>query len=335
MYIGRFVRLNSWDILQDPAETAMEIVGIVVDPSMRLAAFTLLYTFFFLFVFLLLYSFSHMLREQSFRAQDSPEQIGGDLATGVALRLHRAGIKVVITELAQPLAVRRAVSFAEAVYEGQHTVEGVTAHLVERDKLSAALDADEIPILIDPDADILLSTLLFLVVVDARLMKAPPHPLPTGVPLHIGLGPGFHAGRDCHAVIETRRSHTLGRVHWSGATQPDSGVPEGDPRRVLRAPSDGIVIGLKQIGNHCEVGETVANIQVDRYTSAQVRSPFAGVLRGIIRDGIHVTKDMKIGDIDPRNDPSACFLVSDKALAIGGGVLEAILSKEEIRKQLW
>jgi len=260
---------------------------------------------------------------------------GGDLATGVALRLHRARMKVVITELAQPLAVRRAVSFAEAVYEGQHTVEGVTARLVERDQLSAALEADEIPILVDPDADILLSSFLFLVVVDARLMKSPPHPLPTDIPLHIGLGPGFHAGRDCHAVIETRRSHTLGRVFWSGTTQPDSGVPEGDPRRVLRAPSDGIMIGLKQIGNHCEVGETVANIQVDRYTSIQVQSPFAGVLRGIIRDGIQVTKDMKIGDVDPRNDPSACFLVSDKALAIAGGVLEATLSKEEIRRELW
>jgi len=260
---------------------------------------------------------------------------GGDLATGVALRLQRAGMKVVITELAQPLAVRRAVSFAEAVYEGQHTVEGVTARLVERDQLSAALEADEIPILVDPDADILLSSFLFLVVVDARLTKSPPHPLPTHVPLHIGLGPGFHAGRDCHAVIETRRSHTLGRVFWSGTTQPDSGVPEGDPRRVLRAPSDGIVIGLKQIGEHCEMGETVANIQADRHTSAQVRSPFAGVLRGIIRDGIQVTKDMKIGDVDPRNDPRICFLVSDKALAIGGGVLEAILSKAEIRRQLF
>ncbi|MGZ9224817.1 MAG: selenium-dependent molybdenum cofactor biosynthesis protein YqeB [Anaerolineales bacterium] len=260
---------------------------------------------------------------------------GGDLATGVVLRLHRAGIKVAITELPQPLAVRRAVSFAEAVYEGQHTVEGVTARRVERDQLSAVLEADEIPILIDPDADI-LSFFQFLVVIDGRLTKQTPASLPIEPALHIGLGPGFHAGRDCHAVIETRRSHTLGRVYWSGATQPDSGVPEGDPRRVLRAPSDGIVIGLKQIGDHCDAGETVANIQVDRYTtSTQIHSPLAGVLRGIIREGVPVSRGLKIGDIDPRDDPGACFLVSDKALAIGGGVLEAILSKEEIRKQLW
>jgi len=81
MYIGRFVRLNSWDILQDPAETAMEILGIVVDPSMRLAAFTLLYTFFFLFVYLLLYSFSHLLQEQNFKSLDSPEPMESPQST--------------------------------------------------------------------------------------------------------------------------------------------------------------------------------------------------------------------------------------------------------------
>ncbi|HLF72988.1 MAG TPA: selenium-dependent molybdenum cofactor biosynthesis protein YqeB [Anaerolineales bacterium] len=260
---------------------------------------------------------------------------GGDLATGVALRLHRAGMKVVITELAQPLAVRRAVSFAEAVYEGQHTVEGVTARLVRPDQLSAAAAGSEISVLIDPDADVLLDPRCsFAVTVDARLLKISPLPLPIPVPLHIGLGPGFHAGRDCHAVIETRRGHTLGRVYWSGSTLPDSGVPEGDPRRVLRAPGDGMLVAKTKIGEHVEEGQVVASVQIEKYTSTQVHSPFAGVLRGIIRDGVQVTKGLKVGDVDPRDDPSFCFLVSDKALAIGGGVLEAILSKQEIRRHL-
>ena len=261
---------------------------------------------------------------------------GGDLASGAALRLHRAGIKVVITELAQPLAVRRTVSFSEAVYEGSHTVEGVTARLIEANQLSACAkrEADEIPVLIDPDADI-LSSFLFPVVIDARLTKQPPSPLPVPVPLHIGLGPGFHAGRDCHAVIETRRSHTLGRVYWSGTTQPDSREPEGDPRRVLRAPGDGVVAGYKKIGEHVEEGEVIVSIQVDKETSRQVESPFKGMLRGLIHDGLYVTKGMKIGDVDARDDASACYLVSDKALAIGGGVLEAIMSKVEIREQLF
>jgi len=259
---------------------------------------------------------------------------GGDLATGVALRLHRAGIKLVITELPQPLAVRRTVSFAEAVYEGHHSIEGVTARLVEQDQIQAVVEANEISILIDPAANILTSDirpLTFFVVVDARLMKSPPEPFPVDVPLHIGLGPGFHAGKDCHAVVETRRSHTLGRVYWTGMTQPDSGEPEGDRRRVLRAPNDGTLIAHAKIGDHLEEGQVIASVS-DQYS---VRSPFNGVLRGLIRPGYFVTKGLKIGDVDPRDDPNACYLVSDKALAIGGGVLEAIMSKEEIRNRLW
>lgn len=255
---------------------------------------------------------------------------GGDLASGVALRLHRAGLRLVISELEQPLAVRRAVCFAEAVYEGQHTVEGVTARLVKRDQLSAAFDAGEIPIIVDPNANV-LSTFHFLIAIDARLTKQTPAPLPATVPLHIGLGPGFHAGRDCHAVIETRRSHTLGRVYWDGHAQADSGQPEGDPRRVLRAASDGVFSAHKKIGEHCEPGEVIGMISEQH----PVLSSIGGVLRGIIRDGLHVSKGLKIGDIDPRGDVSACYLVSDKALAIGGGVLEAILSRAEIRSQLW
>jgi xanthine dehydrogenase accessory factor len=256
---------------------------------------------------------------------------GGDLASGVALRLQRAGMQVVITELAQPLAVRRTVSFAEAVYEGQQTVEGVTGRLVEPEQLSAALEAGEIPVLIDPDATILLSSFIFPIVIDARLTKQTPAPLPASVLLHIGLGPGFHAGVNCHAVIETRRSHTLGRVYWSGTAQSDSGQPEGDPRRVLRAPSDGILSAKVKIGEHVEEGQLVAVIS-EQYP---VVSALAGMLRGLIHDGLPVTKGLKIGDIDPRDDPSACFLVSDKALSIGGAVLEAILTREEIRTKLF
>lgn len=278
---------------------------------------------------------------------------GGDLATGVALRLHRAGIKVIITELAQPLAVRRTVSFAEAIYEGGYTVEGVTARLIEANQFPVRGETDEIPILVDPDLDI-LSSFVFPVIVDARLTKQPPSPLPTPVPLHIGLGPGFYAGDNCHAVIETRRSHMLGRVIWNGTSQPDSGEPEGDPRRVLRAPIDGIVESHAKIGEHLQEGQVIAVIHKhvtlnevrglshnnrNSSPSAQrdviVTNPFKSVLRGLIRDGLQVTKGLKIGDVDARDDPSLCRLVSDKALSIGGGVLEAILSKEEIRSHLY
>ena len=284
---------------------------------------------------------------------------GGDLASGVALRLHRAGIKVVITELPEPLAVRRTVSFSEAVYVEHHSVEGVQARLIKPDQLSAALEAGEIPVLVDPDANILTFDLrpwTFAVVVDARLIKKPPAPLSIEVPLHIGLGPGFHAGEDCHAVIETRRSHTLGRVYWTGTAQDNSGEPEGDRRRVLRAPIDGILAAHANIGDHLEEGQVIAEIESHvilnkaknlegnigdssvasrPQSDMKVVSPFKGVLRGLLRPGLHVTRGLKIGDVDPRDDPSGCFLVSDKALSIGGGVLEAILSRAEIREKLF
>lgn len=267
---------------------------------------------------------------------------GGDLASGVALRLHRAGLKVLISELAQPLAVRRTVSFAEAVYEGRVTVEELTARLVEQGQIRAAWEAGEIPVLVDPQASI-LSKLQIPVVIDGRLTKLPPAPLPVDVALHIGLGPGFHAGQDCQAVIETRRSHTLGRVYWDGTTQSDSGQPEGNPRRVLRAPADGQLVGYAQIGEHLEEGDLVAEIhpatrnrgsEIDNQKS-KIVSPFKGVLRGLIHPGLQVRQGLKVGDVDPRDDPQMCYLVSDKALAIGGGVLEALLSREEFRIKLW
>jgi len=269
---------------------------------------------------------------------------GGDLASGVALRLYRTGLKVIISELEQPLAVRRKVSFAEAVYEGEVEVEGVKARLVKREQVRAALDAGVIPVLVDPQATI-LNDLDVSVVVDGRLTKRPPEPLPVPVPLHIGLGPGFHAGRNCQAVIETRRSHTLGRVYWDGSTQPDSGLPEGDSRRVLRAPLSGQLIGYAQIGDHVEENQLIAEIHetkpgnhsrftTDRVAPGAVHSPFNGVLRGLIHPGLYVTAGLKIGDVDPRDDPEMCSLVSDKALAVGGGVLEAILTEPEIRNFL-
>jgi len=251
---------------------------------------------------------------------------GGDLASGVALRLHRAGFPVLISELPEPLSVRRAVSFSEAVYEGQWQVEGVTAVRVENEaQIRAALAQNQIPVIIDP-ALIFFSTLDFKLsaIIDARLLKRPPEPLPFYVPLLIGLGPGFVAGENCQAVVETQRGHTLGRVYWRGGVCPDSGQPEGDPTRVLRAPAEGKLIGYAQIGEHIEPGQVIAEV-----AGKPVTAPFAGTLRGLIRPGLHVTQNLKIGDLDARDNCENCFLVSDKALAIGGAVLEAVLSFEK------
>lgn len=257
---------------------------------------------------------------------------GGDLASGVILRLHQVGFQLAILELSKPLAVRRSVCFSEAVYAGEQTVEGVTARLVSADQFQVTIEAGEIPVLIDPNANILRNQFMTnprnTFVVDARLLKHEPELLGEEVPLHIGLGPGFRAGENCHAVIETRRSHTLGRVLWSGETQADSGQPEGDTRRVLRAPDSGTLLPAAEIGDFVKEGQLIAEIQSSiENRKSKLLSPFDGLLRGLIHPRVEITQGMKIGDVDSRNDPSMCKLVSDKALSVGGGVLEAVMIK--------
>ncbi len=189
----------------------------------------------------------------------------------------------------------------------------------------------EVPVIVDPNANILRDQFLTsprsVFVVDARLLKTVPESLDVNISLHIGLGPGFTAGENCHAVIETRRGHTLGRVYWSGSAQADSGQPDGDPRRVLRAPHDGVITAHAKIGDHLKEGQLIAEIKSEIVNrKSEIVNPFNGVLRGLIHPDIEVTKGMKIGDVDLRDDPALCTLVSDKALAIGGGVLEAVFS---------
>jgi xanthine dehydrogenase accessory factor len=264
---------------------------------------------------------------------------GGDLATGVALRLHRAGLKVVITELPQPLAVRRTVAFSEAIYDGMVTVEDVTARRVKHPAEAFDVVASgSIPVLVDPTAVILKTEQAhILALVDARLIKKPSELGMDAAPLVIGLGPGFTAGENCHAVIETSRGHTMGRVYWRGTAATDTGAPEGDPRRVLRAPADGVLIAHAAIGKHLEERQLIAEVDngTEPVEARRILAPLKGVLRGIIRPGSNVTKGLKIGDVDPRDDPLFCFLVSDKSLAVGGGVLEAILTHSSLRPYAW
>lgn len=258
---------------------------------------------------------------------------GGDLATGVAIRLIRSGLRVVITELPQPLAVRRTVSFAEAVYAGEVTVEGIHAQCVtdptDSLRILAIFGKQKVPVLVDPDC-ITAKALHPAVIVDGRMTKRPPEPIGYIPGLYIGLGPGFIAGKNCQAAIETRRGPTLGRVFWSGGPDPDTGQPEGIQARVLRSPAGGEFNARTSICEHIEQGQVVAEIG-----GQTIIAPFAGILRGLIHPGLAVTQGMKIGDIDSGDDPGLCQMVSDKALSIGGGVLEAILSKPELRLQMW
>ena len=229
----------------------------------------------------------------------------GDLASGVALRLHRSGLKVVMTDLERPTAIRRTVCFSQAILFGKAKVEDVTAVRAETmDDVRRILAAGNIPVLADPAAD-------------CR------HGLRPDV-LVIALGPGFSAGEDCHAVIETMRGHTLGRVIRSGPAIPNTNIPgliggfAGE--RVLRAPDDGVFHQLHEIGDLVEAGETVGEVN-----GKPMACTISGVLRGILADGTPVFKGMKSGDVDPRAQVENCYTASDKAIAIGGGVLQAIL----------
>lgn len=255
----------------------------------------------------------------------------GDLASGVAARLHRCGFPVVMTELPQPLMVRRAVCFGEAVYEGEVEVEGIVARCTsDIAAVRRALAGHVIPVLVDPMAacrDALAPATL----VDGIMAKRNTGTQRADAELVIGLGPGFTAGADCHAVIETQRGHWLGRVYWQGAAQPDTGVP-GDigaaatPTRVVRAPIAGRLEAHAAIGDQVSAGQVIATV-----ADAPVCAPCTGVLRGLVRPGLSVAAGLKIGDVDPRGERAHCFTISDKSLAVGGGVLEAILTYTQSR----
>ncbi|MFX4261006.1 selenium-dependent molybdenum cofactor biosynthesis protein YqeB [Pelotomaculum propionicicum] len=247
----------------------------------------------------------------------------GDLATGCAWRLFRSGFEVVMTELPQPLVVRRTVAFAEAVYAGSAQVEGVEAVLAENiDKALELLKSGRIPVLVDPEA-LVVSQIQPLAFIDAVMAKRNTGTKINDAPLVVGLGPGFTAGLDVHAVVETERGHNLGRVLDQGKAAADTGVPGSvmgyAAERLLRAPADGVVRPWRNIGELVKKGDTTAFVG-----SIPLKAEISGIIRGMIKPGVWVARGTKIGDIDPRGIIDYCFSISDKALAVGGGVLEAV-----------
>ena len=248
----------------------------------------------------------------------------GDLATGVAVRLYRSGFRLVMTEIAQPTAVRRTVAFCQCIYNGAVQVEGITARRVERpEEVEECWAQGEIPVLVDPQCTI-RERFPFDAEVDAILAKRNLNTRMEDAPIVVALGPGFTAGVDCHAVVETKRGHYLGRVITQGSAIPNTGVP-GDvggytTQRIIRACQDGVFQPAVSIGDTVAEGDIVA------YVDGQpIYAQMPGIVRGMLPAGLSVTKGMKSGDIDPRCERDHCFTVSDKGRAIGGGVLEALL----------
>ena len=248
---------------------------------------------------------------------------GGDLASGVAVCLHEAGFSVVITELAQPLVVRRKVSFAEAVYEGSCSVEGITGR--KADSFSQALDflaAGEIAVLVDPDCEC-LESLGPIAIVDGRMLKREVANEFGEKWRVIGLGPGFAAGVNCWVAIETNRGPNLGKIFHEGSPDPDTGLPAVvmgfSLERVIYAHREGTFKTLVEIGDQVEAGQMVAEIDGE-----PVRSQIKGVVHGLLRDGLKVKAGVKVGDIEPSGEKELCFKVTDKSRKIGAAVLEAL-----------
>ena len=254
---------------------------------------------------------------------------GGDLATGTIYKLKKSGFSVLILEVANPSAIRRNVAFCEAVYQGTQAVEDMTCYLAQSpEQAEVFLREGKLAVLVDPSGES-ISKLQPLAVVDAILAKKNLGTHRGMAPITIGLGPGFEAGKDVDAVIETMRGHDLGRIIYQGKAMENTGVPGivggYAAERVLRSPIHGRMKAMKQLTETVKQGEIVAYIEHDD-VSVPVTATIDGLLRGLLRDGYEVTEGFKIGDIDPRIDEyKNCFTISDKSRCIAGGVLEAIL----------
>ena len=248
---------------------------------------------------------------------------GGDLATGTIYKLYKCGFPILILEIANPSAIRRNVAFSEAVYQGSQTVEDVTCY--RADSLAhaeALLQEGKLAVLVDPEGNS-ISQLKPMAVVDAILAKKNLGVHKSMAPITVGLGPGFTAGVDVDAVIETKRGHNLGRVLWQGCAAPNTGVPGiiggYGKERVIHCPAEGILRNVCKITDTVTKGQTIAIVETE-HGDVTVNASLDGLLRGLIRDGYPVTKGFKIADIDPRTEEyDKCFTISDKARCIVGG----------------
>ena len=258
----------------------------------------------------------------------------GDIATGVAFRLYQSGFSVVMSDLLRPTSIRRTICFSEAIINGETKVEHIVARFAaDANEARDILARKEIAVLADPSGEI-ARQLEPVAVIDAILAKRNLGTKIDDAEIVVGVGPGFTAGVDCHAVVETMRGHTLGRAYYSGSALPDTGIPGSIAgftlERLLRAPRAGVFRGVKKIGDVVQAGDICAYVDEE-----PVITRIKGVLRGLLPDGIEVYEGMKSGDVDPRCEISHCFTVSDKALAVGGGALEAVLHGLAQKGDLW
>ena len=250
---------------------------------------------------------------------------GGEVASGVAHRLHRSRLRVCLTEIEKPLAVTRGVTFSEAVFDGFKTIMGVTAERTEAapDKIYEVWKRGYIAIAVDPTTS-LKDKLNPDVLVDAIMVKRNTGTSRDDAPLVIGLGPGFYASRDVHMVVETNNSENLGRIIFDGRAEEDTGIPVAvgglSIERVIHSPEDGLFLAQKQIGDTILTDETVASV-----AGHPVKVKIDGIVRALLKSNIEVKKGTKLGEVDPTACVEHCYSIRPRMRAIAGGVLEAIM----------
>ena len=252
---------------------------------------------------------------------------GGEVASGIAHRLHLSHLRVCLTEIANPLAVSRGVTFSEAVFDGIKIIMGVKAELVSAlpKDIYRVWQQGNIPIVVDPETSI-KEKIKPEVLVDAIMAKRNSGTKISDAPLVIGVGPGFYAGRDVHMVVESNHSSNLGRVILEGKAEKNTGIPVAvgglTKERVIWAPKAGVFTSNREIGDSVVAGEVVGWVG-----DLSLKAPISGMLRGLIRSGVGVSKGSKLIEVDPLNDKAICNIITDKMRRIGEGALQAIMLK--------
>jgi xanthine dehydrogenase accessory factor len=253
----------------------------------------------------------------------------GEVASAIAHKLSASRFQVCMTDITKPLAVSRGVCFCEVMYEGEKTIDGVTAKLVSSsDEIDKTWQAGKIAVMIDPQASI-KDSLKPDIIIDAIMAKKDTGTKITDAQLVIGMGIGFHVGKNAHLIVETSNSENMGRVLYKGEAEPNDGVPVEinglTQERVLRHPQGGLFKEVKLVGDTVKAGDIIGTVN-----GSPVKSEIDGVVRALIRDNTNVAPMIKLGEIDPRGESWMCYAIRPRMRAIAGGVLEAILSRINI-----
>ena len=265
----------------------------------------------------------------------------GELASATAQHLFSQGFtRILMLERRYPKAIRRQVCFSEAILDGRQSIQGIRARFARNlEDVERIHDAGEIAVSV-MGLDETVGKWQPDIFIEAAMLRRNWGLTPELAPVVIALGPGYVAKRDCHAVVETFRGPDVGAVLDDTGDEledePPAEIMGFAEERVLKAIRDGIFFTQKNIGDVVERGERVGTVVsvygVEEFrkgvpvdASYAVTARIAGVIRGLLRDGVPVKAGDRIADIDPRGRTDDLDHISDKSRRVAEGVHEALL----------